>query len=79
MITIEDYDFPIEAAVKIIKGKKPCVLTELQKNISMAITGKEPSEEEDMFDLNEIKEIADHLMLFYNSNVRCEEDKCSSN
>lgn len=73
MITINDDDLPIEAAAKIIKGTRPYDPTPLSKAISKAIgialMGKDDAcTEEDMFDIDEIKEIADYLNVFYEAN-----------
>lgn len=52
MIEIKDTDLPITVAEKIIVVK--------------ALTGDEKAGDTvDMFDLKEIKEIADHLMVYY--------------
>lgn len=68
MIQINDTDLPITAAEKIINGVKPNNPTPLMKSINKAITGDEhASETVDMFDLGEIKEIADYLMVYYES------------
>jgi hypothetical protein len=68
MIEINDTDLPITVAEKIITGTKPYVATPLTKAVVKAITGSETaSNTEDMFDLEEIKEIADYLMVYYNS------------
>ena len=66
MIQINDNDLPIQAAEKIISGTKPNHPTELMKSLAKAITGNEHSSDTvDMFDLEEIKEIADYLMVYY--------------
>ena len=68
MITINDNDLPITVAEKIIKGTKPYNPSPLTKAVTKAITGNEnDANETDMFDLEEIKEIADYLMVYYNS------------
>ena len=68
MIEIKDTDMPITVAEKIITGTKPYVATPLTKAVVKAITGSETaSESVDMFDLEEIKEIADYLMVYYES------------
>lgn len=51
MIEINDTDLPITVAEKIITGTKPYVA----------------SDTVDMFSLEEIKEIADYLMMYYES------------
>ena len=66
MIQIEDNDLPITAAAKIIRGTKPYNPTPMIKAMSKAITG-EDSNTQDMFSLEEIKEIADYLMVYYDS------------
>ena len=68
MIQIEDTDLPITVAEKIIKGTKPNNPTPLMKALAKGITGNEHAGETiDMFDLEEIKEIADYLLVYYNS------------
>lgn len=68
MIQIENNDLPITVAEKIISGTKPYNPTEFMKILATAITGNEnASDTQDMFDLEEIKEIADYLMVYYNS------------
>ena len=66
MIQIEDNDLPITVAEKIIRGTKPYNPTPIMKAMSKAITG-EDSNTQDMFSQEEIKEIADYLMVYYNS------------
>lgn len=66
MIQINDNDLPVTAAEKIIKGIKPYNPTPLMKSLAKAVTGDEHAGESvDMFDLEEIKEIADYLMVYY--------------
>ena len=68
MIEIKDTDLPITVAEKIITGTKPYVATPLTKAVVKAITGSETaSDTVDMFDLEEIKEISDYLMMYYES------------
>lgn len=70
MITINDTDSPIEVAAKIVNGtKKGEVVTG-----SMMTYHKEEGEV-DMFDVNEIKEIADYLKMFYKNNRYLEGEK----
>lgn len=70
MIQIEDNDLPITVAEKIIKGTKPFNPTPLVKAIRKAVTGDEEDEPfADMFSMDEIKEIADYLIVYYNSHV----------
>lgn len=71
MITINDFDSPITAAQKIIHGTRkekisPAAVESLL--LGTVISEGDPLEfEKDMFDLEEIKEIADYLMVYYNS------------
>jgi hypothetical protein len=68
MIQINDNDLPITAAEKIINGVKANNPTPLMKSLAKAVTGDEhASDSVDMFDLEEIKEIADYLLVFYES------------
>ena len=74
MITIEDNDSPIIAAGKIIHGTRPYNPTPAQKAIVKALFGKDvESDTQDMFDLEEIKEIADYLIVYYNAHKN---DEC---
>ncbi len=67
MIQIDDYDLPIQAAEKIIGGTKDVPAGMLDKVAYRAFTGKEIGEtvSRDMFDLEEIKELADYLIVYY--------------
>lgn len=68
MIEINDTDLPITAAEKIITGTKPYVATPLTKAVVKAITGSDTAGDTvDMFSLEEIKEISDYLMVYYES------------
>lgn len=65
MIQIYDNDLPITAAEKIIRGVRPNNPTPLMKSLATAVIGDEhASENVDMFDLEEIKEIADYLIVY---------------
>ena len=68
MITIDDNDLPINVAEKIIKGTKVEKLSPVMKSLRKAYTGKD-IDEVDMFELEEIKEIADYLMVYYNNHL----------
>lgn len=71
MIQINDNDLPITAAEKIIRGIKPNNPTPLMKTLAKAVTGDEhASDSVDMFDLEDIKEIADYLTVFYESHKK---------
>ena len=66
MIQINDNDLPITVAEKIINGTKPYNPTDCMRAIAKALTGDEyASDTQDMFDIEEIKEIADYLMVYY--------------
>lgn len=66
MIQIDDNNLPITAAEKIINGTKPCNQSEIMKAIAKTMTGdKHAFDTQDMFDIEEIKEIADYLMVYY--------------
>ena len=68
MIEIKDTDLPITVAEKIITGTKPYNATPLTKAVVKALTGDEKAGDTvDMFDLIGIKEIADYLMVYYDS------------
>lgn len=66
MIQINDNDLPITVAEKIITGTKKTQATILEKAIYKGVTGKNCDEivEKDMFDDDEIREIADHLYAY---------------
>lgn len=71
MITINDNDLPITVAEKIITGTKPNNPTPLMKAICTTLTGVDTASDTiDMFDIEEIKEIADYLMAYYANNMR---------
>lgn len=71
MIQINDTDLPITVAEKIIKGTKPYKPTDFMKTLAKAVTGNEDASDTiDMFDIEEIKEIADYLIVFYESHKK---------
>lgn len=71
MIKITDNDTPIIVVEKIINGTKPYNPTPLVKALGKVVTGDEyVSEDINMFDLEEIKEIADHLMVYYKAHQK---------
>ena len=73
MITIDDFDSPIMAAQKIIHGTRKEKISPVAAKIATLVAGRAISEGDlpeadmDMFDLEEIKEIADYLMVYYNA------------
>ena len=71
MIQIDDIDSPIDVAKKIITGTKTYRATPLMKSLRKAVAGVDEDEcTTDMFDLEEIKEIADYLLVYYNSHLQ---------
>lgn len=71
MIQINDLDLPIQVAEKIIGGTKEEPASILDKAAYRTFTGSELGEmvHRDMFDLEEIKEIADYLMVYYQAHI----------
>ena len=68
MIEISDMDLPITVAEKIINGTKPNtgIGSDLSKAIAKAFTGSEDAgATQDMFSIDEIKELADYLIVYY--------------
>lgn len=68
MFTVEDNDLPITVAQKIITGTRPNNLSEQLQNATAKLFGIN-ADTQDMFDLEEIKEIADYLMAYYNNHL----------
>jgi hypothetical protein len=71
MIVINDKDLPITVAEKIVSATKTYDTSPTLKALTKAITNDEELKE-DMFTLEEIKEIADYLMIYYQSYIRGE-------
>lgn len=73
MIQIDDFDLPIQVAEKIISGTKEITLSPLMKSIRKAVVGESVGDDNksvaDMFELEEIKEIADYLIVYYQSHI----------
>lgn len=68
MIQINDNDLPVTVAEKLITGVKPSNASPMVKAIAKSFTGNDLAGETiDMFDLEELKEIADYLLVFYNA------------
>ena len=68
MIQINDFDLPIQVAEKIIGSTKEVTLTPLMKVIRKVAIGEKDEGDKttvDMFSLEEIKEIADYLIVYY--------------
>lgn len=66
MIQINDEDFPITVADKIIHGTKTVKASILDKAIYKAILGEECIDyvEKDMFDDDELRQIAQHILVY---------------
>lgn len=64
MIVINNRDLPITVAEKIVYATKTYDASPPLKAITKAITN-EDKPKEDMFTLDEIKEIADYLIVYY--------------
>ena len=73
MIVINDKDLPITVAEKIISGIKKYNTSPELTAITKALTNEEELTE-DMFTIEEIKEIADYLMIYYQSYIRGEKE-----
>ena len=70
MIIIYDNDLPITAAKKIITGVKSHHPNPVQKAFSVMLSGDETAGDTiDMYSSEEIKEIADYLLVYYNSHL----------
>lgn len=73
MIQINDYDLPITVAEKIINGTKEITLSPLGVALRKAVTGESEDNNDksivDMFELEEIKEIAGYLMVYYRAHI----------
>ena len=74
MIQIDDYDLPITAAEKIIRGTRPAIRSALAQAVvnTMIKNGIVPQDKveydtEDMFDLEELEEIAQYLTVYCES------------
>lgn len=75
MITINDNDLPITAAQKIITGTKPYNPPPLVQAVAMALTGETDGDTVDMYDLEDIRELAEYLMTFYRLNKHRGDDE----
>lgn len=64
MIIISNDDLPITVAQKIITGTK-AITNDYTKAVSKLVGGDGT---QDMFSIEEIKEIADYLLVYCNSN-----------
>ena len=63
MITIEDHDTPIHAAAKIIYGTRPLKEAE-KKSFFQTLNIVAAPYEVDMFDIDELQEIADYISVW---------------
>lgn len=67
MITIYDDDLPISVAERIITGTKPHNSTLSEVFARACGASEEDAKTCDMFSIEEIKEIADYLMIYCNN------------
>mgnify|MGYP006974339869 CR=1 FL=1 len=75
MIQINDNDQPIEVVQKLVTGTKIVTLGPLSRSVRKAVTGEDSEEaEEDMFSMEEIKEIIDYLTIYYEAHKEGEAD-----
>lgn len=67
-IQINDFDTPIEVAQKIINGTMEVEANMVDKAMMRAFGGKEVDKiRRTLFDLEELKEIAGYLLVYYNA------------
>ena len=73
MIQIDDFDLPIQVAEKIISGTKEITLSPMMMSLRKAVVGESIGDSDksvaDMFELEEIKEIADYLTVYYQAHI----------
>lgn len=76
MIQIDNDDTPIEVATKLIKERVECEGTVLSKTLYKGLYGEEPKPYYmPVFTLLELKEIAEHLLVYVNCNLMDEEEE----
>mgnify|MGYP003418545874 CR=1 FL=1 len=75
MITIEDHDTPIQAAAKIIYGMRPLEEAE-KKSFFQTLNIVAAPYEVDMFDINELQEIAEYISAW--CRLHKEDERCSN-
>lgn len=64
-ITITSNDLPITVAEKLITATKPANTSPFLKGFAVAVTGNEDAgDEEDMFSMEELEEIAIYLQTY---------------
>jgi hypothetical protein len=68
MIQMNDNDLPVTVAEKLVCGTKPTDLSEAMRNATEKMFGFK-LDTQDMFTLEEIKEIADYLMVYYQAHI----------
>jgi hypothetical protein len=70
MIKIEDRDLPITVAQKLITGVRPVNNNPLLKAMAQALTNDpEAGETVDMFSDEELREIADYLIVYCEAHI----------
>lgn len=76
MIQIDDNDTPIEVATKLINERVEFEGTKISKTLYKGLYGKEPKPYYmPVFTLLELKEIAEHLLVYVNCNLMDEEEE----
>ena len=65
MITINDNDMPITVAEKLIRGTKHYETTPMTHMVLKALGSEDMLDEIDMFSLEELKEMAAYLIVYY--------------
>ena len=65
MITIDDHDLPVTVAQKLVTATRPNDTSEAAKAMARLITGiPDAGETIDMFTVDELREIADYLIVY---------------
>lgn len=68
MIQIDDYDTPMQVAEKLISGTMEVEANVVDKAMMRAFGGEEVNKiRRTLFDLEELKEIAGYLLVYYNA------------
>ena len=76
MIQIEDYDTPMQAAEKLISGTMEVEANVFDKAMMRAFGGEEVNKiRRALFGLEELKEIAGYLLVYYNAHKEGENNE----
>ena len=68
MIFIQDYDEPLEVASKITTGIRPATDDSPLERLARGVAGIAGNTER-MYSLEQIKEIADYLKVYYDNHI----------